>query len=142
MIYTHALLSPRSPFDVDPSSIYQRYTRQTCVLECKLRLAHASCNCTPWDLPKAVAGPGGKISVCDHQGTSCFQVWSSMYDVALFMQSILFQEAMNERSKCDCPADCDMVSYAVQVEEGPLDAGALCRNPGIHRSRRCELSLL
>ncbi len=65
---------PRSPFDVGPSSIYQRYTRQTCVLECKLRLAHASCNCTPWDLPKAVAGTGGKISVCDHQGTSCFQV--------------------------------------------------------------------
>ncbi len=65
-----------------------------------------------------------------------------MYDVALFKQSILFQEAMNERSKCDCPADCDMVSYAVQVEEGPLDAGALCRNPAIRRSRRCELSLL
>ncbi len=48
--------------------IFTEYTKQGCVLECKLLQADARCGCLPWNYPSPV-----NTSICDYMGNYCFE---------------------------------------------------------------------
>ena len=72
--------------------LFKTYTQEACLLECHLTEASVRCGCTPWNYPHI---PGSLL--CDALGIHCFERHLKL---------------LNTQSTCDCPIDCDSVSYS------------------------------
>ena len=73
-----------------------------------LERAHTVCGCTPWNFPYIASGD---IEICDLFGSTCF------FDL---MSDTGFGE------QCDCPEDCDEVSFSKFETSKDLNADELC----------------
>ena len=86
--------------------VFKTYTQESCLLECNLKSAASHCGCTPWSYPLV---PGSLL--CDALGIHCFEK-----DL----------EQMDNRSTCDCPNDCDDVTFSLVASAKLLDEKLLC----------------
>ena len=86
-----------------------KYSQESCLFECSLRFAIEQAGCLPWDYPIPFADLTRSIPVC-HATVNENQI-------------AVFNAAMNNGTnlgRCDCWADCESVTYDVQVGKLPL----------------------
>ncbi len=88
--------------------IFNDYTRAGCRFECMLDNAFDICQCSPWNYPYIKTGD---IEICDMFGTACFNE---------MMSQVAFGE------QCDCPSDCEEVSFTQFETNKDLNAEELC----------------
>ncbi len=77
-------------------TIFRKYSKSGCMLECKLRRAAKRCGCIPWDYPKLDEG----APICHFQTTTCFKTEMSKGVTP---------------TECSCLNDCDLVSYTYDI---------------------------
>ena len=87
---------------------FQLYSREACMLECQMEQAVERCGCYPWDFP---INTPHHFYLCDNFGTVCFN--SVMENVSVTLG-------------CDCPMDCDSVSYSYSIVSNPLSGEEEC----------------
>ena len=82
--------------------IFSQYTREGCLLECQLRRAVDRCGCYPWDFPVSAEQD---FLFCDIFGYMCVE--ETMKNVS-------------SSQGCDCPMDCESVSYSYSIVSEPF----------------------
>ena len=88
--------------------IFSDYTRAGCRFECMLDNAYDVCKCIPWNYPYIVTG---EMEICDMFGAACYE-------------ELMGQVFIGEQ--CDCPEDCDEVSYDKFETNKDLNVVELC----------------
>lgn len=89
--------------------LFKVYSQKACQLECQLKKSAGICRCIPWNYPNPMAGVS---ETCDTYGASCFE--DVMED----------QSAVDD---CNCPQNCEDVTFTYNVQEIPLDPEEFCR---------------
>jgi hypothetical protein len=84
------------------SSLTLNYTQSSCILECQLRLAMASCNvtCVPWNYPPL----DERSFICSAAEAMCVQDLIQTSDDSL-------ARCLEEDTLANCPVACDSFSY-------------------------------
>ncbi len=87
------------------NGIFNRYSQTTCVFECRLRQLYDTFGCIKWDFPRFE----DDLTICgqEHLRNDNISYWNA------------FQATSED--KCDCPADCDVLSYDFVISKKPLD---------------------
>lgn len=88
-------------------TIFGVYTAEACQLECRWKEAVEKCGCFPWNYP--VLDDDARFSFCDMYGNVCFK-------------SIM----KNESLQCECPMDCNSITYSVTMISTPFDTKGMC----------------
>ena len=78
--------------------VFEKYSREACVLECQVQQAHRECGCFPWDFPHREHNDD--FTFCDLMSNICFD------QVIRNASTIL---------ACECPMDCNYVSYSYSI---------------------------
>ena len=78
--------------------IFRQYSREACVLECQIQQAYQACGCFPWDFPHRIQSED--FIFCDLMSNICFDSILKNASTAL---------------ACDCPMDCNYVSYYYSI---------------------------
>ena len=73
-----------------------------------LQNAYDTCKCTPWNFPYIETG---EMEICDMFGSACFN-------------DMMSQVVIGEQ--CDCPEDCDSVTYTKFETSKDLNVEELC----------------
>ena len=104
------------PSESSGLSLFLNYTQSGCILECKLKLAHDSCGCTPWDFPQP---PSHQISLCNMSESVCFSSALSLEGAP---------------GQCDCPPSCQETEYPYTLYSEPIEWESIClgRHSGFH----------
>ena len=89
--------------------IFKTYSREGCILECQMTRAARECGCYPWDFPIST-NENEDILFCDIFGNVCFEK---------------VMENTNTTS-CDCPMDCDSISYSYNIFSTPIQPEEEC----------------
>ena len=80
--------------ETDGLRFFNVYTKENCMLECKVNAAKASCNCTPWDFPH-----NDSERVCDMKGNLCFKE-------QMFSFKMIAGWKKKSRQTCQCYPSC------------------------------------
>ena len=73
-----------------------------------LQNAYDTCKCTPWNFPYIETG---EMEICDMFGSACF--------IDMMSQVVIGEQ-------CDCPEDCDSVTYTKFETSKDLNVEELC----------------
>ena len=87
----------RFKHELGEMKLFQKYTKQNCIFECKLEMVRKKCNCLPWylDLKKQTE------PVCNLFGNKCYEQST--------IQANRFLDFSNPFSpSCDCFPDCEV----------------------------------
>ena len=98
--------------ETEDSTVFQKYTSQNCLFECKMKRAFEFCGCVPWNYPPFDARDG-LTPVCDSFGNECFD--NFMTD--------------NKHSKldfCNCLPNCQEFLYSYLINEQPISLTEYC----------------
>ena len=87
----------RFKHELGEMKLFQKYTKQNCIFECKLEMVRKKCNCLPWYLDlKNQTEP-----VCNLFGNKCYEQST--------IQANRFLDFSNPYSpSCDCFPDCEV----------------------------------
>ena len=94
--------------------MFQNYTYEGCIFECRLEKAFKAIGCLPWDypIPPQLEEEEGanQIRICN---SSTEQKGStSESDLAKFED---YMNSANSTSNCSCLSDCEEESFRIQV---------------------------
>ena len=90
---------------------YKLYTKEACLLECKINQAHQHCGCFPWNY---LITKKEDFNFCDIYGNICFD--TIMSDKSL-------------EKACNCPMNCNRISYSFSYNSERFDPEEICLGP-------------
>ena len=98
----------RFSFENKDSKLFQIYRQDSCLLECRIKVAEMSCKCSSWQYPSL----NTSLPICNGLD-GCFE------------------EALNDaviEDKCFsmCPIDCNMMRYSKVSKSKPLNIKDIC----------------
>ena len=91
--------------------MFKKYNKAGCIFECRLRYALKEANCIPWDFPLPLEHPEVQICVSNNPYQT-FPVPSAVNNLTVFYDFMVSKESLQD---CNCPDDCEGVSYEVLV---------------------------
>jgi len=89
--------------------LFEDYSWSQCHLECMVKIARKTCDCTPWEYPSETDDD----PLCDLFGNYCF-------DIIMGNASLLSAECQH------CIPNCDNIHYEVEETAKPIDAAGEC----------------
>ena len=89
----------RFKHELGEMKIFQKYTKQNCIFECKLEMVRKMCNCLPWYLDHR----NQDEPVCNLFGNKCYE--QSMIQANNLIDFILSD---SKNPPCDCFPDCEV----------------------------------
>ena len=106
-------------------TIFKPKSQSTCLLECRLKQAQKKCGCVPWDYPHFDLAGGKRTEVCVIKGTECFEkVMSGVSEDEDEVDGVDGDHTDHEM--CDCPQDCNQVTYSYSVTSTALQEERIC----------------
>ena len=84
------------------------YTKEACLLECKINLAYQKCGCFPWNY---LIAKREDYYFCDIYGNICFE-------------GIMADESLERY--CNCPMNCNRITYSFSYNSEKFDLEEIC----------------
>ena len=108
-------------------TIFKPKSQSTCLLECKVKQAHKKCGCVPWDYPHFDLPEANRTEVCVLQGSECFENFMAGVRDDEDGDGIEgVEDEDGEHEMCDCPQDCNQVTYSYSVTSTALQEDRIC----------------
>ena len=100
----------KHPYETKGFSLFKKYTRTGCEIECAARRAKYVCRCLPWNYPNDFTS----LPMCDMFGGYCFN-------------EIMSNEVYYKKCKSECLEDCEEISLSTWHKSVPLNIEELCK---------------
>ena len=91
--------------EVDNLKLFDTYSQDNCLFECKLELSTAACGCTPWYI-----ATNGTKPICDLFGNKCFEHMSLKTNDELDF-------SRPDNPPCGCFPACRSIKYIPEVQD-------------------------
>ena len=91
--------------------MFKQYNKAGCIFECRLKYALKEANCIPWDFPLPLEHQEVPICVSNNPYQNV-RVPSAVDNLTVFYDFMVSKESLQD---CNCPDDCEGVSYEVLV---------------------------
>ena len=95
--------------EVSDGSLYNVYTQDLCLFQCRMEQAFRKCGCVPWNY---LHWPETLNKTCNRFGSRCFE--------------LAVQRVGGKNDTCDCPPDCNSIEMTVSKRDVQLNVEKEC----------------